>query len=111
MNILNFDHTEHEKNLDEVLASKDSEVIKDLKDHLESCYKSLLFLGKNLNKDSDEDLLNAAIFNIRLLFVYYKRQEKYERLAELKNLVDVIENSDASIVDKEVIDSLKVNLN
>ena len=111
MNILNFDHTEHEKNLDEAFAYKDSEVIKDLKEHLESSYKSLLFLGKNLNKDNDEDLLNAAIFNIRLLFVYYKREENYERLAELKKLVDVIENSNASIVDKQVINSLQVNLN
>jgi hypothetical protein len=111
MNILNFDHTEHENNLDEAFASKDKEVITHLKEHLESSYKSLLFLGKNLNKDNDEDLLNAAIFNIRLLFVYYKREENYERLAELKKLVDVIENSNTSIVDRSVIDSLQVNLN
>lgn len=111
MNILNFDHTEHEKNLDEVFAHGDSTLHKELKEHLESSYKSLLFLGKNLNKDNDKDLLNSAIFNIRLLFVYYKREENYERLAELKKLVDVIENSNASIVDKEVIDSLQVNLN
>ena len=106
MNILNFDPTEQEQILDEIGADPDA--FDKLKQELDSSYNSLLFLGKNL---VGTDLLNSAIFNIRLLFTLYKREENYERLVELKNLVDLIENSNASIVDKEVIDSLQVNLN
>jgi hypothetical protein len=84
------------------------DALKRLKQELDSSYESLLFLGKNL---LENDLLNSAIFNIRLLFTLYKREENYERLAELKKLVDLIENSNVSVVDKKIIESLKVNLN
>jgi hypothetical protein len=106
MNILNFDSTEQEQILDEIGADPDA--LKRLKQELDSSYESLLFLGKNL---LENDLLNSAIFNIRLLFTLYKREENYERLAELKKLVDLIENSNVSVVDKKIIESLKVNLN
>jgi hypothetical protein len=106
MNILNFDPTEQEQILDEI--GTDPDAFSRLKQELDNSYNSLLFLGKNL---LGTDLLNSAIFNIRLLFTLYRREENYERLAELKKLVDLIENSNVSVVDKEVIENLKVNLN
>lgn len=107
MNILDFDHTEHEQTLDML----DSETMQDFQTHMESSFHSLLFLGKNIHSTKDEGLLQAAIFNIQLLFVYYKRTENYERLAQLKKLADDLSSDSKVVVDKEVIDQIHVNLN
>ena len=107
MNILDFDHTEHEQTLDML----DPEMMQDFKAHMETSFESLLFLGKNILNKKEEGLLQAAIFNIQLLFVYYKRTENYERLAQLKRLADDISSESRIVVDKEVIDQIHVNLN
>lgn len=107
MNILDFDHTEHEQTLDML----DSETMQNFQTHMESSFQSLLFLGKNLLNKKDDGLLDAAIFNIQLLFVYYKRTENYERLAQLKKLADDLSSESSIVVDKEVIDQIHVNLN
>jgi hypothetical protein len=107
MNILDFDHTEHEQTLDML----NPEMMQDFKTHMESSFESLLFLGKNILNKKYEGLLNSAIFNIQLLFVYYKRTENYERLAQLKRLADDISSESRIVVDREIIDQIHVNLN
>ncbi len=107
MNILEFDPTEHEEMLDLL----DEEKMEDFKRHIETSFHSLLFLGKNLNNAQDGGLINAAVFNIQLLFVYYKRTENYERLSQLKELAALLSDDSKTIVDKEVIDMIDINLN
>jgi hypothetical protein len=111
MNILDFDQSEHEKNLDEVFSLEDEKSKSEFKKHLESSYNSLLFLGKNIANTKDPSLLESAIFNIRLLFVYYKRSEDYEKLCQLKNLAMILERPEESIVDASIIQEMVVNLN
>jgi hypothetical protein len=111
MNILDFDPSEHEKNLDEVFSVGSEKMKSEFQEHIESSYKSLLFLGKNIVHSRDPNLLECAIYNIRLLFVYYKRNENYERLAELKSLADILESKRYSIVDASIVDEIVVNLN
>ena len=111
MKILDFDPSEHEKNLDEVFSIGSEKMKLEFKEHIESSYKSLLFLGKNIMSSRDPNLLECAIYNIRLLFVYYKRNEDYERLAELKSLANTLESKRYSIVDDSIIEELVVNLN
>lgn len=111
MNILDFDPSEHEKNLDEVFSIGSEKMKSEFEEHIESSYRSLLFLGKNIIASKDSNLLECAIFNIRLLFVYYKRIENYERLAELKSLAATLESKRVSIVDGSIIEELVVNLN
>ena len=107
MNILDFDHTEHEQTLDML----DPDALAELKKHIESSFQSLLFLGKNIHNSKDERLLGAAIYNIQLLFVYYKRTENYERLAQLKKLADDLSSESSTIVDIKVVEQIRVNLN
>jgi hypothetical protein len=107
MNILEFDHTEHEEMLDLI----DQEQMEDFKRHIESSFHSLLFLGKNLNNSKEGGLIDAAVFNIQLLFVYYKRTENYERLSQLKELAALLSDDSKTIVDKEVIEIIDINLN
>lgn len=109
MNILDFDPTEQEQALDDIESN--SEALEEFKQALNSSYHSLLFLGKNLLNNKDEGLLDVAIFNIRLLFVFYKRSEDYEKLAQLKNLAMLLEGSHTNIVDSKIVEELVVNLN
>ena len=111
MKILDFDQSEHEKNLDEVFSMDNEKLKLEFKEHLESSYKSLLFLGKNITTSKDPSLLESAIFNIRLLFVYYKRSEDYERLAQLKSLSTLLESEHPSVVDNTIINEIVINLN
>lgn len=109
MNILDFDPAEQEETLNEI--ESDPEVLEEFKQSLNSSYHSLLFLGKNLLNNKDEGLLDVAIFNIRLLFVFYKRSEDYEKLAQLKNLAMLLESSSTNIVETQIIEDIVINLN
>lgn len=109
MNILDFDPAEQEQALNEI--ESDPEVLEEFKQDLNSSYHSLLFLGKNLLNNKDEGLLDVAIFNIRLLFVFYKRSEDYEKLAQLRNLAMLLESSHTNIVDRHIVEEITVNLN
>lgn len=109
MNILDFDPKEQEETLDQI--ESDPEALEEFKQSLNSSYHSLLFLGKNLLNREDDGLLDVAIFNIRLLFVFYKRLENYERLAQLKNLAMLLEGSHTNIVDNKIVEEIVVNLN
>lgn len=109
MNILDFDPSEQEETLDQIESNP--EALKEFKETLNSSYHSLLFLGKNLLNNKDEGLLDVAIFNIRLLFVFYKRSEDYEKLAQLKNLAMLLESSSTNIVETQIIEDIVINLN
>lgn len=105
MSILNFDQRQHEEALDNARQNMD-----DLDVEMVKSYNSLLLLGNNLNAN-DPDLLEIAIFNIRLCYVYFSMKEDYEKLAELKRLAEMIEEGKPSLVDKTIIDSITINLN
>lgn len=105
MNIIQFNEQEFEQILD---ISEESGV--DIEQQLQSSFESLLFLGGNIN---DPDLLDVAIFNIRLCYVYFKRKEDYAKLAEIIKLTHLMDNNSKKqrVVDTNVIDDIKVNLN
>lgn len=112
MNILEFDPKEHEETIDLMESVQDLEVLSDFKSSLENSYQSLLFLGKSILSSEDDNMLSIAIFNIRLLYVYYKRKEEYEKLAELKKLATMLEsNSVKNIVEDSILKDINVNLN
>jgi hypothetical protein len=107
MNILEFDPQEFEEAL-EVIEEKTS----DLKMDLECSLESLLFLGKNILSIEKEGLLDTAIFNIRLCYTYYSKIEDYKKLADIRDLVKMLENDKVkSIVDKYIVDEICINLN
>jgi len=107
MNILDFDFAEHEES---ILAAESAGI--DLGKELEKSYQSLMFLGSNINA-KDSMLLEMAIFNIRLCFVYYSKHEDYRKLAALKELATIIDTNGGSNVsiDKSLIDEIDINLN
>lgn len=105
MNILDFDETEFEKSLQFVEESGE-----DVSFYIENSFTSLLFLGKNLNSP-DRSLYDCAIFNIRLCYVFYKKNEDYKKLAEIVALVKDIEGSEKRIVDLEVLENIVINVN
>jgi hypothetical protein len=108
MNILEFDHQEFEEALE---TAKDNikESKEDIGDLMASSLESLLFLGNNI-KDN-QDLLNVAIFNIRLCYVYFMSVEDYMKLDKITKLIKDIEVSTVSIVDNKIIDDIIINLN
>jgi hypothetical protein len=108
MNILEFDHQEFEEALE---TAKDTikESKEDIGDLMASSLESLLFLGNNI-KDN-QDLLNVAIFNIRLCYVYFMSVEDYMKLDKITKLIKDIEVSTVSIVDNKIIDDIIINLN
>lgn len=106
MNILTFDQTEFEEVIDSA-----SEAGVDVDAQIKLSFDSLLFLG-NAVKGSDDDLLDVAIFNIRLCYVYYKRQEEYTKLSKIASLVkEIEENIQGTKVEQNVLDSININLN
>lgn len=109
MNIIQFNEQEFEEILD---RAQESGV--DIEQHLQSSFESLLFLGGAIDSPKDDNLLDVAIFNIRLCYVYFKRKEDYAKLAELVKLTHLIDNNhkaSAVVVDSKVIDNIRVNLN
>ena len=72
--------------------------------------QSLLFLGRNI-KDKPE-LLEVAIFNIRLCYTYYMQEEDYIKVAQIVEFIVGIEAKAADkVVDSTIIDEITINLN
>lgn len=107
MNITQFNEQEFEDILDQ-----SAEVGISIDSNIQSTYECLLFLGASLAIDED-DLLELAVFNIRLCYVYFKRREEYEKVAELIKITHLIDqkSKQKQIVDNDVIDSIAINLN
>lgn len=106
MNITQFNEQEFENILDQ---SQESGI--DVDHHIQESYKSLMFLGASLSIDEEEDLLEVAIFNIRLCYVYFKRREEYEKLAELIKVTHLIDSKQKHVVDNNIINNIDINLN
>lgn len=108
MNITEFNEQEFESILDD---AQESGI--DIEQHVRSSFESLLFLGGAVVVPKDQELLDIAIFNIRLCYVYFKRKEDYDKLSKLIKLTHVIDDSRKAekVVDVDVIDSIDLNLN
>ena len=108
MNITQFKEQEFEEILDN---AQESGVDVDM--HMRSSFQSLLFLGGAVAVPTDQELLDVAIFNIRLCYVYFKRKEDYAKMSELIKLTHVLDNSQktSAVVDSSVIDMININLN
>jgi len=108
MRILEFDRAEFEEALEIGISN-----IKGTDQTIEECMdlslESLLFLGRNV-KDKPE-LLNVAIFNIRLCYTYYTEIEDYRKIAKIVTLVNELEAASERIVDDSIIDDITINLN
>jgi hypothetical protein len=108
MSILDFNPIEFEEAL-ELGKSNIESTGESMEDHMTLSLNSLLFLGRNI-KDNPE-LLEVAIFNIRLCYTYYKKVEDYLKLAEIVNFVNDIEPKADKLVDSNIINDICINLN
>jgi hypothetical protein len=108
MRILEFDRAEFEEAL-EIGKSKLEETEQTIEQYMTLSLQSLLFLGRNV-KDKPE-LLDVAIFNIRLCYTYYTAVEDYRKIAKIVTLVNEIEATADKVVDSAIIDEMTINLN
>jgi len=108
MSILEFDRSEFEAAL-EIGKSNIEETDQTIEEYMALSLQSLLFLGRNV-KDKP-DLLDVAIFNIRLCYTYYTEIEDYRKIAKIVTLVNELETESERIVDDSVIDKITINLN
>lgn len=108
MSILDFDPKEFEEAI-EIGKINLEEEGDTMENQMAISLQSLLFLGRNI-KDNP-DLLEVAIFNIRLCYTYYKQVEDYRRLAKIVEFVNDIEPKADKVVDSAIIDEMRVNLN
>ena len=110
MRILEFDKAEFEEAVE--IGKKNieqEESDQTIEQYMALSLQSLLFLGRNI-KDKPE-LLDVAIFNIRLCYTYYTSVEDYRKIAKIVTLVNEIEGTDEKIVDSNIIDEISINLN
>jgi hypothetical protein len=108
MRILDFDRAEFEEAL-EIGKSNIEGTEQTIEEYMALSLQSLLFLGRNV-KDKPE-LLDVAIFNIRLCYTYYTEVEDYLKIAKIVTLVNEIEAMSKRIVDYDIIDEIIINLN
>lgn len=108
MRILDFDRAEFEAAL-EIGKSNIEGTEQTIEEYMALSLQSLLFLGRNV-KDKPE-LLDVAIFNIRLCYTYYTEVEDYLKIAKIVTLVNEIEAMSKRIVDDTIIDEITINLN
>jgi hypothetical protein len=108
MRILDFDREEFQEALE--IGRKNLEGTEQtIEEYMALSLQSLLFLGRNV-KDKPE-LLDVAIFNIRLCYIYYTEVEDYRKIAKIVTLVDELEATSAKIVDSAIIDEISINPN
>jgi len=108
MRILDFDRAEFEEAL-EIGKSNIEGTEQTIEEYMALSLQSLLFLGRNV-KDKPE-LLDVAIFNIRLCYTYYTETEDYRKIAKIVTLVNELEAMSERIVDDTIIDEITINLN
>ena len=108
MTILHFDREEFKEALE--IGRKNLEGTEQtLEEYMAISLQSLLFLGRNI-KDKPE-LLDVAIFNIRLCYTYYTEVEDYRKIAKIVTLVNELEAKSERIVDDAIIDEICINPN
>jgi hypothetical protein len=110
MTILEFDREEFEEAIE--IGKKNLEQDKSqqtIEEYIAISLESLLFLGRNI-KDKPE-LLDVAIFNIRLCYTYYTAVEDYRKIANIVTLVNELEAKADKVVDSTIIDEITINLN
>jgi hypothetical protein len=108
MSILEFDRAEFEEAL-EIGKSSLEDTERTIEECMAISLQSLLFLGRNV-KDKPE-LLDVAIFSIRLCYTYYTAVEDYRKIAKIVTLVNELEAKADKIVDSTIIDEICINLN
>jgi hypothetical protein len=108
MSILDFDRAEFQEAL-EIGKSNLEGTEQTIEEYMALSLQSLLFLGRNV-KDKPE-LLDVAIFNIRLCYTYYTEVEDYRKLAKIVTLVKELEAVSERIVDDAIIDEICINPN
>lgn len=110
MSILEFDHEEFKEAIEigrinlEMQGSRQT-----TEEYMAVTLQSLLFLGRNV-KDKPE-LLDIAIFNIRLCYTYYTEVEDYRKIAKIVTLVNDIEAKTDKVVGIGILDDISINLN
>lgn len=110
MRILEFDREEFEEAVEIGKNNLEHEESNQtIEEYMALSLQSLLFLGRNI-KDNPE-LLDVAIFNIRLCYTYYTAVEDYRKIANIVTLVNELEAKAEKIVDSTIIDEICVNLN
>jgi hypothetical protein len=108
MSILDFDRAEFIAAL-EIGKSNLEDTEQTIEEYMALSLQSLLFLGRNV-KDKPE-LLDVAIFNIRLCYTYYTEVEDYRKVAKIVTLVNELEAKSERIVDDAIIDEICINPN
>jgi hypothetical protein len=108
MRILDFDREEFQEALETGKSNLEG-TEQTIEEYMDLSLQSLLFLGRNV-KDKPE-LLNVAIFNIRLCYMYYTSVEDYRKVAKIVTLVNELEAKSERLVDDAIIDEISINLN
>ena len=108
MSILEFDRTEFKEAL-EIGKINIEGTEQTVEEYMDLSLQSLLFLGRNVK--NKPELLDVAIFNIRLCYTYYTETEDYRKIAKIVTLVNELEAASERIVDDSIIDDITINLN
>jgi hypothetical protein len=108
MRILDFDREKFEEAIEIGMGNIEG-TEQTIEEFMDLSLQSLLFLGRNV-KDKPE-LLDVAIFNIRLCYTYYTEIEDYRKIAKIVTLVNELEAMSERIVDYDIIDEITINLN
>jgi hypothetical protein len=108
MRILDFDREKFEEAIEIGMGNIEG-TEQTIEEFMDLSLQSLLFLGRNV-KDKPE-LLDVAIFNIRLCYTYYTEIEDYRNIAKIVTLVNELEAMSERIVDYDIIDEITINLN
>jgi len=94
--------------IDEIVSNLKNNV-EDVTLFMEKAYLDVLFLGTTIS--SDIDAFDTILFMIRLCISYFKKNEDYEKLKELKKLIDLINLEKKNIVCEKLIDEITIFTN
>jgi hypothetical protein len=83
--------------------------VEDVTHFMEKAYVDVLFLGTTIK--NNREAYDTILFMIRLCISYFKKYEDYEKLFELKKLVDLIHLENKNIVCEKLIDEITIFTN
>lgn len=80
-----------------------------LEDYMANYYEELMFIGNA--SITNNTLLNATMFGLRVCLCYYLQEEDYRRVSAIKRQLDFCFNPKKSIVDVSIIEAIEICAN
>jgi hypothetical protein len=94
--------------IDEIVNNLKNNV-EDVEFFMQNAYEDALFLGTTIK--SNIEAFDTILFMIRLCISYFKKYEDYEKLYELKKLLELINLEKKNIVCEKLIDEIIIYTN